>query len=200
MGRMGCSFSFDDSVMENDNAEDRENSHPNMSEVGTSFHDTFHKRDRGLRGYAFRFSGKCTGFTSSASSQHDRKQEFNKKNEDRFLASKENIDSLRISFLVFSYDENVLLSSSAESCDIHVIGYTQSTKQVYAKSLQNWMGNELKWQLVSGGLCGSPAFAREIQNSGEERAKHTVYGKLGMNNLGSKEVILFYFHLLSKTI
>ena len=200
MGRMGCPFSFDDSVMENDNAEDRENSHPNMSEVGTSFHDTFHKRDRGLRGYAFRFSGKCTGFISSASSQHDRKQEFNNKLGDRFLASKEKIDSLRISFLVFSYDENVLLSSSAESCDIHVIGYIQSTKQVYAKSLQKWMGNELEWQLVPGGLCGSPEFTREIQNSGEGRAKHTVYGKLGMNNLGSKKVILFYFLLLSKTI
>ena len=55
------------------------------------------------------------------------------------------------------------------------------------------MGNELEWQLVPEELCGSPEFTREIQNSGEGRALHTVYGKLGMNTYGSKEVILNNF-------
>ena len=52
---MGCPFAFDDAVMENDNAENRENSHPNISKVD----DTIRKRNRGLRGKAFR-SGKHT--------------------------------------------------------------------------------------------------------------------------------------------
>ncbi len=59
------------------------------------------------------------------------------------------------------------------------------------------MGNELEWQLVPEELCGSPEFTREIQNSGEGRALHTVYGKLGTNNFGSKDVIFVYFLLLS---
>ena len=53
------------------------------------------------------------------------------------------------------------------------------------------MGNELEWQLVPGGLCGSSEFTMEILNAVDERAKHTVYGNLGMNNLGSKAVLVF---------
>ena len=42
---MDCPLSFDDSDMENDDAENQENSHPNISNMG----DTLRKRDRGLR-------------------------------------------------------------------------------------------------------------------------------------------------------
>jgi hypothetical protein len=49
--------------------------------------------------------------------------------------------------------------------------------------------------LVSGGLCGSSEFIGEILDSGEEMAKFTVYGKLGLNQMGRKEVILFYFFM-----
>lgn len=189
---MGCPFAFDDAVMENDNAENRENSHPNISKV----EDTIRKRNRGLRGKAFRFSGSFTGFTSD-SSQHDHRiNEFNKRVGDRILATKQGHVTLdSISYVVLSYE--IARLSSTETCDVPVIGYIQSTKQVFAKTLQKWMGNDLEWQLVPGGLCGSPEFTREIQNSGEERANHTVYGKLGTNNFGSKEVIFVYFLLLS---
>ena len=183
---MGCPFAFDDAVMENDNAENRENSHPNISEAD----GTIRKRDRGIRGMAFRFSGTFTGFKFI--SQHDRINEFNERVEDWILATKQDHASLKSISCVIAR-----LSSSAETCDVPVIGYIQSTKPVYAKSLQKWMGDELEWQLVPGGLCGSPEFTREIQNSGEERANHTVYGKLGTNNFGSKEVIFVYFLLLS---
>ena len=53
------------------------------------------------------------------------------------------------------------------------------------------MGNELEWQLVPGGLCGSAEFSREILQSREELARYTVYGKLGLNDLGRKEVLCF---------
>ena len=189
---MACPFAFDDAVMENDNAENRENSHPNISKVD----DTICKRNRGLRGKAFRFSGTFTGFTSD-SSQHDQTHQFNLRVRDRILATKKDHVTLdSISYMVLSY-EIARLSSSAEPCDVPVIGYIQRTAPVYAKSLQKWMGNELEWQLVPGGLCGSPEFTREIQNSGEGRVLHTVYGKLGTNNFGSKEVIFVYFLLLS---
>jgi hypothetical protein len=195
---MGCPFAFDDAVMENDNAnaENRENSHPNISKVD----DSIRKRNRGLRGNAFRFSETLTGFTSD-SSQHDRINEFNNKRVgDRILATKQDHVTLdSISYVVLSY-EIARLSSSAETCDVPVIGYIQSTTPVYANSLQKWMGNELEWQSVPGGLCGSPEFTREIQNSGEERANHTVYGNLGMNNFAIQEVILFCFLMLSSTI
>ena len=159
---MGCPFAFDDAVMENDNAENRENSHPNISKVD----DTICKRNRGLRGKAFRFSGTFTGFTSD-SSQHDQTHQFNLRVRDRILATKKDHVTLdSISYMVLSY-EIARLSSSAEPCDVPVIGYIQSTTTVYAKTLQTWMGNELEWQLVPGGLCGSPEFTREIQNSGE---------------------------------
>ena len=149
---MGCPFAFDDAVMENDNAnaENRENSHPNISEAD----GTIRKRDRGIRGMAFRFSGTFTGFKFI--SQHDRINEFNERVGDRILATKQDhawLDS--ISCVILSY-EIARLSSSAETCDVPVIGYVQSTTQIYAKSLQKWMGNELEWQLVPGGLCGSP--------------------------------------------
>jgi hypothetical protein len=66
--------------MENDNAdaENQENSHPNISKVD----DTIRKRNRGLRGEEFRFSGTFTGFTFD-SSQHDWINEFNKRVGDR---------------------------------------------------------------------------------------------------------------------
>ena len=178
---MGCPFAFDDAVMENDNAENRENSHPNISKVD----DTIRKRNRGLRGKAFRFSGTFTGFTSD-SSQHDHRiNEFNKRVGDRILATKQDHVTLdSISYMVLSYEIAQLLPT--EICDVPVIGYIQSSKQVFAKTLQKWMGNELEWLWVPGGLCGSPEFTREIQNSGEERANHTVYGKLGMNKKNSE--------------
>ncbi len=62
------------------------------------------------------------------------------------------------------------------------------------------MGNELEWKSVPGGLCGPSEFTRKILNSGEERSTYTVYGKLGLNPLGRKEVILFCFLLLSSSI
>jgi hypothetical protein len=188
---MGCPFAFDDAVMENDNAENRENSHPNISKVD----DTIRKRNRGLRGKAFRFSGTFTGFKFF--SQHDRINEFNKRVGDRILATKQDHVTLdSISYVVLSYEIARLLPT--EICDVPVIGYIQSTKQVFAKTLQKWMGNELEWLLVPGGLCGSPEFTREIQNSGEGRALHTVYGQLGMNNCGSKKVM--YFLVLTSAI
>jgi hypothetical protein len=57
------------------------------------------------------------------------------------------------------------------------------------------MGKDLEWQLVPGGLCGSPEFESEIRKSGEERAVYTVHGKLGLNNVGSMEVIFLNFSL-----
>jgi hypothetical protein len=53
------------------------------------------------------------------------------------------------------------------------------------------MRNVLERRLVPRGLCGSSELTREILNSGEERAKLTVHENIGMNNLGSKEVINF---------
>ena len=197
MRRMDCPFEIDDGAgMENEDAENQENSHPNISTVD----DTIRKRDRGTRGKAFRFSGKCTGFTFSKSSLHDRIHEFNTKVGDRFLVCKEEHEPLKwISYVEMSYEISQL-STSAETCDIPVVGYIQSTKPVYAKLLQKWMGNELEWQLVPGGLCGSPEFTKEIVKSGEERIKYTVYGKLGMNNIGNKEVIVIIFLPLTSPI
>ena len=57
---MDCRLSFDDPDMENDDAENQENSHPNISHVGY----TLRTRDLGLRGRAFRFNGKVTGFAA----------------------------------------------------------------------------------------------------------------------------------------
>ena len=109
-------------------------------------------------------------------------------------------DTLKcISYIVFSYDI-ARLSSAAETGGIPLIGYIQSTKAIYAKTLQKWMGKDLEWRLVSGGLCGSPEFTSEIRESGEERAVYTVHGKLGLNNAGSMEVILFNFLLVKSTI
>ena len=98
---MDCRLSFDDSDRENDDAENQENSQPNISHVG----DTLRKRDRGLRGMAFRFNGKVTGFTFSDSSQYDRIHEFNTKLGDRLLSTMQNQEPLKwISYVVFSYE------------------------------------------------------------------------------------------------
>ncbi len=75
--------------------------------------------------------------------------------------------------------------------------YIQSTQTVFEKTLRNWMGKELEWQVIHGGLCGSPEFTSEFLESGEERATYTVYGKLGLNNVGSTKVILFNFLLVT---
>jgi hypothetical protein len=81
-----------------------------------------------------------------------------------------------ISYMVFSYN-NARLSSAAETCDVPVIGYIQSTQTVFEKTLKNWMGKELEWRVIHGGLCGSPEFTSEILESGEERAMLPhVYG------------------------
>ena len=194
---MACPFRYDDDAsMENeDGAESGENSNPNISTVD----NTIRKRDRGLRGKTFRFSGKITGFTFSNVLQHDRINEFNRAVGHRFLACKGNHDSLKwISFVVLSYESSQLCS--AETCDVPVIGYIQSTKSVYAKSLQKWMGCELGWQLVYGGLYGSPEFSREIQQSDEKRVKYTVYENLGVNVFGRKEVIAIIFLMLTSPI
>ncbi len=62
------------------------------------------------------------------------------------------------------------------------------------------MGCEVEWRLVPGGLYGSPEFTREILESGEERDKYTVYGKLGMNLIGRKDVIAIIFLMLTSPI
>ena len=80
------------------------------------------------------------------------------------------------------------------------MSYIKNTKQIHAKTLQKWMGKELEWELVSGGLCGSLEFRSEIRESGEKRAVYTVHGKLGLNNVGSMEVISFNFLLVTSTI
>jgi hypothetical protein len=190
---MPCPFAFDDVDTENEDVENRENSDPNRSNVD----DTIRKCDRGLRGKAYRFHGKVAGCTfTSDSSHHDRIDEFNTKLGDRLLATKERHPSLKwISYLVLSSE--IGQSSSADTCDIHVISYLQSTEHIYAKSHQTWTRDELEWKSVPG---GSSDFTREILNSGEERAKFTVYGNLGLNQYEKKEVILFCFLLLSSTI
>ena len=58
-----------------------------------------------------------------------------------------------------------------------MIGYIQSSKEVFAKMLLIWIRNELEWLLVPGRLCISSEFTKEILNSGEERA---TYEKIGM--------------------
>ena len=78
---MDCPFAFDHAGMDNDDAENRENSHPNISEAD----GTIRKRDRGIRGMAFRFSRTFTGFKFI--SQHDRINEFNERVGDRILAT-----------------------------------------------------------------------------------------------------------------
>ena len=88
---MACPFRYDDddASMENeDGAESGENSNPNISTVA----HTIRKRDRGLRGKTFRFSGICTEFTFSNSSLHDRIREFNRDVGRRFLVCKGNHD------------------------------------------------------------------------------------------------------------
>ena len=193
---MDCPFEFDECGMEIDDSKNGENSHPNISNAD----DTIRKRVQDLRGKAFRFSGTFTGWKFSESSQQDRINEVNRKIAERLIATKQAHDPLNsITYVVLSYEIG-RLSSSAETCDIPVIGYIQSSKQVRAKTLKAWMRNELEWQLVPGGLCGSTAFAREIQNSSEKRVKCTVYGQLGMNNCGSKTVILNHFLMLTSPI
>ena len=195
---MDSPFEFENAEMPiDDDSENGENSHPNVSNAD---HVTIRKRDRGIRGMAFRFSGTCTGFACSDGPQHDQIYEFNTKFGNRLLATKLVHDTLKcISYIVFSYDI-ARLSSAAKTNGIPLIGYIQSTKQVRAKTLQKWMGKELEWRLVPGGLCGSPEFTCEIQESGEGRAVYTVHGKLGLNNAGSMEVILFNFLLVKSTI
>jgi hypothetical protein len=151
---MACPFRYDDDDASMENEDGAENSNPNISTVDDT---TIRKRDRGLRGKTFRFSGICTEFTFSNSSLHDRIREFNRDVGRRFLACKGNHDPLKwISYVVLSYESSQL--SSAETCDIHVIGYIQSTQSIYAKLLQKWMGSELEWRLVPGGLHGYPEF------------------------------------------
>jgi hypothetical protein len=186
---MACPFRYDDDDASMENEDGAENSNPNISTVDDT---TIRKRDRGLRGRTFRFSGICTEFTFSNSSLHDRIREFNTDVGRRFLACKGNHDPLKwISYVVLSYESSQLCS--AETCDVPVIGYIQSTRSIYAKILEKWMGSELEWRLIPGGLHGYPEFTREIQNSGDERVKYTVFGKLGMNNLGKIEVIAMVF-------
>ena len=193
---MDSPFEFEGADIDiDDNSENGENSHPNVSNAVT-----IRKRNDGIRGKAFRFSGTCTGFACSDGPLHDQIYEFNTKFGDRLLATKLVHDTLKcISYIVFSYDI-ARLSSAAETGGIPLIGYIQSTKAIYAKTLQKWMGKELEWRLVPGGLCGSPEFTNEIRECGEERAVYTVLGKLGLNNAGSMEVILFNFLLVKSTI
>ena len=88
---MDCHFSFDDVDMEIDDAENQEHSHPKTSTVD----EPNRKRNRGLRGRAFRFNGKVTGLTfPSDSSQHDRIREFNTKVSERLLVTKQDHDTL----------------------------------------------------------------------------------------------------------
>ena len=184
---MDCPLSFHDSEEENYDAENQENSNPNIFNVDRIYRN----RDRGLRGKAFRFNGKVTGFTFSDNSRHGRIREFNTKLGDRLVVTMQAQEPLQwISYVVFCYEISYL-SSSAETCDIPVTGYIQSTKQVYKKALQTWMGNELEWQLVPGGLCGSAEFTKDIVESGEELVKYTVHGQLGFNVFGRREVQCF---------
>jgi hypothetical protein len=195
---MACPFRYDDddASMEMENEDGAENLNPNISTVDDT---TSRKRDLGLRGRTFRFSGICTEFTFSNSSLHDRIREFNRDVGRRFLVCKGNHDPLKwISYVVLSYESSQLCS--AETCDVPVIGYIQSTRSIYAKLLQKWMGSELEWRLVPGGLHGYPEFTTDIQNSGDERVKYTVFGKLGMNNLGKNEVIAIIFLMSTSAI
>ena len=191
---MDSPFEFENADMPiDDDSENGENSHPNVSNAD---HVTIRKRNGGIRGMAFRFCGTCTGFACSDGTPHDQIDEFNTKFGDRLLATKLVHDALKcISYIVFSYDI-ARLSSAAETGGIPLIGYIQCTKTIYAKTLQKWMGKDLEWQLVPGGLCGSPEFESEIRESGEERAVYTVHGKLGLNNVGSMEVIFLNFSSL----
>ena len=68
-----------------DDSENGENSHPN---TWVAYHVTIRKRNTGIRGMAFRFSGTCTGFACSDGPQHDQIDEFNTKFGDRLLATK----------------------------------------------------------------------------------------------------------------
>ena len=101
--------------------------------------DTIRKRNRGLRGKAFRFSGTFTGFTSD-SSQHDHQiNEFNKRVGDSILATKQGHVTLdSISYMVLPYE--IARLSSTETCDVPVIGYIQSTTPVYANHYKNGWG------------------------------------------------------------
>jgi hypothetical protein len=74
-------------------------------------------------------------------------------------------------------------------CDRIDSEYSDDIRQITTKCI----GSELELRLLPGGLCGSPEFTNEILKSGEERIKYTVYGKLGMNLIGRKEVIVINF-------
>ena len=103
---MACPFRYDDDDASMENEDGAENSNPNISTVDDT---TIRKRDRGLRGTAFRFSGICTEFTFSNSSLHDRIREFNRDVGHRFLACKGNHDPLKwISYVVLSYESSQL--------------------------------------------------------------------------------------------
>ena len=116
---MDCPFEFDECGMEIDDSKNGENSHPNISNAD----DTIRKRVQDLRGKAFRFSGTFTRWTFSENSQQARINEVNRKIAERLIATKQAHDSLNsITYVVLSYEISTL-SSSAETCDIPVIGY-----------------------------------------------------------------------------
>ena len=86
---MDCPLSFHDSEEENYDAENQENSNPNIFNVDRICRN----RDRGLRGKAFRFNGKVNGFTFSDSSRHGRIHEFNTKLRDRLVVTMQDQES-----------------------------------------------------------------------------------------------------------
>ena len=113
---MDCPLSFHDSEEENYDAENQENSNPNIFNVDRIYRN----RDRGLRGKAFRFNGKVNGFTFSDNSRHGRIREFNTKLGDRLLSTMQDQEPLKwISYVVFSYEIGHL-SSCTEIAELRL--------------------------------------------------------------------------------
>ena len=121
--------------------------------------------------------------------------------EDRIRRFKEHVgDQLRsanpyssITFMVISFDVRQLASlhHQVKSRSVAIIGYIQSSPQIYLKTLQKWTGGELEWKLIHGGLSGCAEYTGDILAPSEHMVRETVLGHLRLNNAGRQSVMFF---------
>jgi hypothetical protein len=74
---------------------------------------------------------------------------------------------------------------------VSILWYIQSSMQIQLRVIhQKWMNGELSWKVMSGGLCGSEEFNREIQDLRPGWIRVDALGMLRLNNDGRVQVFI----------
>lgn len=144
------------------------------------------------RGTSFKFSGMWNipeNYFCNDSSQEDRTRLFKAHVCDR-LRSTNPYSS--ITFMLISFDARQFapLHDSVKPRSVAIIGYIQSSAQIYLKTLTTWMNGELEWKLIHGELFGCADYTSDILAPNEHMVREIVLGQFRLNNAGRESVLL----------